>query len=405
MGIMKRLWIIPLAAALCPLGLAQSVPISGQVLSEYGSPVAGAQVYICSAAGSSGLPCTPVASIFQDYNLAIPAANPTQTDANGNFSVYVPALAFPNAYVVNMVTGYGPIYTQLYPGPSCFLSGCTFTGNVTAPLYNATLAPYYEINGVQIASTNLLDAGNIAYLNAANTFTGGTQTASVWNATTGFKISGVPLASTNLSDTTSLAYLSASNTFTGTTNTFKAVVGTTITGTTINATTGLQVGGVALSATNLSNGVSGTGAVCLASGSACGYYQTVALAGTPVAQESELNFVSGLTVTDDPTNGRTNVSASAAVITRVQIVLPVTSISANSCTSAVPVAATGATSTSTFSTAFTSSPLGAIGWAAQGGLVVELWPDATAGYIDWSVCNQTSVSITPTARTLEVGVI
>ena len=91
---------------------SQSAPISGFVLDQYGSPVAGAQVYICSAAGSSGLPCTPVASIFQDYNLTIAAANPTQTDANGNFNVYVGALPFPNTYVVNMVV---PIRSDLHP--------------------------------------------------------------------------------------------------------------------------------------------------------------------------------------------------------------------------------------------------------------------------------------------------
>ncbi len=263
LGDVKRLIII-IAAVLAPLGWSQSIPISGQVFNQYGSPVAGAQVYICSAAGSSGLPCTPTATIYQDYNLTTSISNPTQTDANGDFSVYVGPLSFPNVYVVNAVPAAGTTYTWLFPGPSCPLSGCTFTGNVKAPIFNATSTPYYEINGVQISSSALSDAANLAKLNASNTFTGTTQTAPVWNATSGFTVGGTALASTNLSDSANLAKLNASNTFTGATNTFAAV-----TGTTINATSGFQVGGVALSASNLSNGVSGTGAVCLASGSAC----------------------------------------------------------------------------------------------------------------------------------------
>ena len=283
---MKNLWLIIIIAAFAPMGWSQSIPISGQVFNQYGSPVAGAQVYICSAAGSTGLPCTPPATIYQDYNLTTTTPNPTQTDANGNFSVYVGALAFPNTYVVNMATGSGPIYTQLYPGPSCPLSGCTFVGPVTATLFNATTSPYFEVNGTQLASTNLLDTANIAYKNAANTFTGNPQTAPVWNATTGFDVNGTPLASTNLSDSANLARLNASNTFTGATNTFAAIVGTTI-----NATTGFDVNGTPLSASNLSNGVSGTGAVCLASGSACAGSAPFAGAGIPYATSTTASTV------------------------------------------------------------------------------------------------------------------
>lgn len=290
LGDVKRLIII-IAAVLAPLGWSQSIPISGQVFNQYGSPVAGAQVYICSAAGSSGLPCSPVASIYQDYNLSTPISNPTQTDANGNFSVYVGPLAFPNTYVVNAVPQSGTTYTWLFPGPSCPLSGCTFTGNVKAPIFNATSTPYYEINGVQISSSALSDAANLAKLNASNTFTGTTQTAPVWNATSGFTVGGTALASTNLSDSANLAKLNASNTFTGATNTFAAV-----TGTTINATSGFQVGGTALSASNLSNGVSGTGAVCLASGSACASSGTVSSVGITSSTSTQLT-VSGSPVT------------------------------------------------------------------------------------------------------------
>ena len=312
---MKRLWLFVLAVSLPILGWAQSIPISGFVIDQYGQPVAGAQVYICSAAGSTGLPCSPVASIYYDYNLSLPAPNPYSTDANGDFSVYVGPLAFPNAYVVNAVPEAGTIYTWLYPGPSCPLSGCTFTGNVTATLFNATTSPYFEVNGVQLASTNLLDTSNIAYKNAANTFTGNPQTAPVWNATTGFEVNGVALASANLSDASNLAYKNASNNFTGTTNTFKA-----ITGTTINATTGFEVAGVPLSAAMLSNGVSGTGAICLATGSACAlsyteYYQTVAANGVAQAQRATLNFSTRFALSDSSSPDETTVELATSGVT------------------------------------------------------------------------------------------
>ena len=244
MGAVKTTrWII-IFGLLCGLRLsAQSIPISGQVLSQYGSPVAGAQVYICNAATSTGLPCTPTANIYQDYNLTTPVANPTITDANGDFNVYVGPVAFPNVYVVNAIANPGGTpYTWLYPGPSCPLSGCTFSGNVTAPIFNATMSPYYEINGVQISSSALSDAANIAFLNASNVFTGAVQTAPIWNATGSFEVNGVALASTNLSDSANLARLDASNVFTGETNTFAAIVGTTV-----NATTGYQFDGSAAS--------------------------------------------------------------------------------------------------------------------------------------------------------------
>jgi len=87
------------------------------VVNQYGQPAAGVPVYICNAATSTGIPCTPVVPIYYDYSLLSPAPNPIQTDANGNYNVYVPALAYPNTYIANAVTGYGTPTTQLYPGP------------------------------------------------------------------------------------------------------------------------------------------------------------------------------------------------------------------------------------------------------------------------------------------------
>ena len=91
---------------------------------------------------------------------------------------------------------------------------------------------------------------------------------------------------------------------------------------------------------------------------------------------------------------------------RTQLTLPTTSISANTCTTTATVTLTGVGATSTFATAFAANPTAVNGWGANGGLVVQLWPDATtANTLDWSVCNQSGTSITPGAMTLNVAVL
>ena len=87
----------------------------------------------------------------------------------------------------------------------------------------------------------------------------------------------------------------------------------------------------------------------------------------------------------------------------IQIAMPTTAISANSCTSPASIANSAVISTSSFSTAFASNPNAVTGWGSSGGLVLTLWP--TSGYINWSVCNQSSASITGGAITVNVGVI
>ena len=177
----------------------------------------------------------------------------------------------------------------------------------------------------------------------------------------------------------------------------------------------------------LVNGGGGTAGYCLSSdgtaydtGILCGgFYQTVQSAGTAQPQELNLNFASGFTVVDDPSNHRTNVSVAAPSVAKVQLSLPATTVNANTCSTPAVVTLTGtysnATCTasylhppilcSTFSTAFATNPVAAVGWGANGGLVVELWPDATDdNTLDWSICNQTASNITPTAITLNVGV-
>src|SRR5215475_894554 len=51
------------------------------VVDSQGKPRGGVTVTICTS-GATGVPCTPLASIFTDVGLTTPATNPTTTDAN-----------------------------------------------------------------------------------------------------------------------------------------------------------------------------------------------------------------------------------------------------------------------------------------------------------------------------------
>jgi hypothetical protein len=323
----RTLWII-IFALLCGLRLSgQSAPISGFVVNQYGEPAANVPVYICSAAGSSGLPCSPVASIYYDYNLSNPAPNPISTDSNGNYNVYVPALAFPNVYVANAVTGYGTPTTQLYSGPYCSLSGCTFTGPITATLFNATTSPYFEVNGVQLASTNLLDTANIAYLNAANVFTGSPQTAPIFNAATQYNVAGVQILSNGTTGTGAIVLantptLVAPNigVATGTSlaltgnETVGGTLGVTgnVTAPIFNAATGFEIAGAApLNHILVGDGTNYVDSATIPAGSLPTlYYQTIETNGTAAIQRPTINFSftnpAIVSVTDSASPARTN---------------------------------------------------------------------------------------------------
>lgn len=282
------------AACMSIAAAAQVTVISGQAVDQYGAPLPFAQVRVCNAATSSGTPCTPTATIYTNYALSgAPASNPYSADQYGNYTLYAGPLAAPNLYVVQLSPASGITWSYVTAGQTCGPTGCT------AGLFNATISPYFEIDGVQITSGALSDHANIAYLNVANVFTASPQTAPIFNATTQFNVAGTQIASANLSDGANLAKLNASNTFTGTTNTFA----------TVNATA-YQVAGVALAASNLSNGVSGTGAVCLASGSACTI--SIAANGTGQTQRPTLNFSPRFALTDSSSPAETTVDLATA---------------------------------------------------------------------------------------------
>ena len=135
---MRRLSLAVVLLCFASLAVAQTpvAPISSIALNQYGQPIPYAQITVCSVT-STGIPCTPVASIYQDYALTIPLANPFEADQFGNYLAYVPALAFPNLYVIQISAGQGLYWTYVENGPQTGGggSGCTSTGSEYDILY------------------------------------------------------------------------------------------------------------------------------------------------------------------------------------------------------------------------------------------------------------------------------
>ena len=76
----------------------------------------------------------------------------------------------------------------------------------------------------------------------------------------------------------------------------------------------------------------------------------------------------------------------------------------NTCTTPQTQSYIGVRSASTFTSAFATNPTAVNGWGANGGLVLMLWPDSSNDILDWSVCNQDNINITPGAMNINVGV-
>lgn len=84
----NKLLLLVAVAAFAPLCMAQGVRYDNQVLLDSGRPVQGAGILVCSS-GSTGTPCTPVASIFSDSALSATITQPGfQSGAQGNYFFY-----------------------------------------------------------------------------------------------------------------------------------------------------------------------------------------------------------------------------------------------------------------------------------------------------------------------------
>ena len=167
---MKRLWIIICFAFLAPLGWSQvAIPISGIVVSQYGQPVPGAQIRVCLVT-STGVPCTPTVSIFQDYGLTLPASNPYIADSQGNYTVYAVPIASPGLYLVQVSPQAGTTYSYVVNGNNAVnpVSGCSYVvvggqGNLNCAVINSV------VDAAQFSGS---DCG--AKINSADSYLGST---------------------------------------------------------------------------------------------------------------------------------------------------------------------------------------------------------------------------------------
>jgi hypothetical protein len=147
------------AASLSSLAWAQGGSISGQTIQPSppvgtGGPAANASILICPST-SSGTPCSPVAPIFSDSGLTQALPNPTNSDANGNYSIFVspgyyivqitpifgnslvyPYLVFVGSGTVSSVTLLMPSIFSLNSG-----SGCVITSSGTCNVTLVSQAP------------------------------------------------------------------------------------------------------------------------------------------------------------------------------------------------------------------------------------------------------------------------
>ena len=135
MNYLRKLFWLMVCLCCLPAARAQVVVLSGQVISTQGQPLPYAQVRICSVT-STGVPCAPTASIYQDFGLTIPAPNPTTTDQYGNYTVYAGPLPAPNLYTVQFSPASGITWAYVYNGPGLSASGGTVTGFINALGYN-----------------------------------------------------------------------------------------------------------------------------------------------------------------------------------------------------------------------------------------------------------------------------
>ena len=156
------------------VSLAQISPgaISGQVVQPAppagtGGPAPSATVRVCPVSGS-GLPCSPLASLFSDSALTQALPNPYTTDQYGNYSFYLTA----GFYIVQV--GATPTVTYNYP-----VVAASATGTVTS-VGLALPAGMFTITGSPVTQTGTL-TGAFAAQNGNTVFgncTGGSAVPS-----------------------------------------------------------------------------------------------------------------------------------------------------------------------------------------------------------------------------------
>ena len=180
--------LILLWVAANPLLLAaqNSACFGGQVVQPAppggtGRPAANALVYICSSA-STGVPCTPTATVYTDPTLAHTRAVPFTTDSNGNWTACVGGNS--GSYIVQTIPVPGTTYSTFVTASTGSFSSLVINGNTL------TAAP----GSATITIPNVTDT--LVNLGSPQTLVGKTLSAPVINGgTVSGNFSGTPTAS------------------------------------------------------------------------------------------------------------------------------------------------------------------------------------------------------------------
>ncbi len=153
----RAIWRMVGQAAICACAGASALGICAPALHAQGSrkddivfgatghPVAGATVTVCTPA-ATGAPCSPLATIYTDATLTVPAVNPFQADGIGNYHFYAPAgrylLQFTGPQISGTITQADVILpadvSSTGAGNNISAFGLTLGGNLTVA-GNATI--------------------------------------------------------------------------------------------------------------------------------------------------------------------------------------------------------------------------------------------------------------------------
>jgi Pectate lyase superfamily protein len=158
-----------LAAFASPLS-AQGSRKDDIVFGPSGHPVAGATIRVCQPT-ATGSPCSPLANIYTDATLTVPAVNPFQGDGIGNYHFYAAA----GRYMIQ-ITGPGITGTITYPDAILApdLSSSAAGNNISA--FGLSLGGNLTVSGNPTITGTLTSSGfNPGVLSPSSLSVGGNE--------------------------------------------------------------------------------------------------------------------------------------------------------------------------------------------------------------------------------------
>ena len=146
--IVKLLAILTMISIPCQRSEAQApatstAALSGQVMTQYGTPAASSMVRICPIT-SGGIPCFPSAQLYSDYLLTQPVDNPLTTDQFGNYKAFLAN----GIYAIQISLAGSNAPTFIYFASVGWGGGTVTSVSGLAPLFitvNPTTSPTFQL--------------------------------------------------------------------------------------------------------------------------------------------------------------------------------------------------------------------------------------------------------------------